>query len=138
MAVLIQKKIIDETLANEPTKGKKLLEPLKSAASDGKAPVNILETKNVNSDAEVHKKTNDLFYCLEGEVTFICGGEMIDVWVKEKDGIPNENELGGKDIKGGTEYILKSGDWLWILAGEPHKQICQGLARLIIIKIPQI
>lgn len=138
MAILIQKKIIDETLANEPADGKRLLEPLKSLAAESKIAVNVLEIKNVNSDGEAHKKTIDLFYCLEGEIKFVCGGELTDSWIKEKDGIQNENEIGGKGIKGGTEYILKYGDWLWIPAGEPHKQICEGVARFIIIKIPQI
>ncbi len=138
MAVLIQKKIIDETLANELSDGKRLLDPLKTFAGNNNIPVNILEIKNINSDAEAHKKTTDLFYCLVGEIKFICGGEMIEPWVKEKDGIPNENELGGKDIIGGNEYVLTPGDWFYIPAGEPHKQICSDFARLIIIKIPQL
>lgn len=135
--VLIQKKEINEALASEPIQGKKLLEPFKSFAAAKGLPLNVLEDKEVSNDAEIHKHESDLWYCLEGEVTFVYGGEMIDPCnVKNSDGTINENEIKAKEIRGGTETVLRPGDWLWIPAGEPHQHKCMGIARLIIIKIP--
>ncbi len=120
-----------------PTDGKRLLEPLKSLAALHKLPLNILEDQNVSNDAEVHAHESDLWLCLEGEITFVCGGEMIEPWFgKKADGSPNENELKAKEIRGGTEIVLKPGDWLWIPVGEPHLHHTKGVARLVIIKIP--
>jgi len=134
---LIRKEVIDETLKAEPTAGKKLLEPLKSLAAENSLPINILEDKDVVNDAEVHKHEGDLWLCLEGEVNFIYGGELVDPWAKKNpDGTLDERELKAKEIKGGTEVILNPGDWLWIPAGKPHQHKCNGVARLAIIKIP--
>ncbi|MBI2024697.1 MAG: hypothetical protein HYT03_01210 [Candidatus Harrisonbacteria bacterium] len=135
---LVRKSEIDKTLATAPTRGKKLLEPLKSLAAANKLPLNILEDKEVlDNEAEIHKKEGDLWLCLKGEVKFIYGGEMVDPWVKKNaDGSLNENEIKAKQIKNGIESILKPGDWLWIPAGQPHQHLCVGTVRLAIIKIP--
>ena len=126
--VLVRKEEIDKTLATAPTQGKKLLEPLKSLAGGNKLPFNILEDKEVlNNEAEVHKHEGDLWLCFEGEVKFIYGGEMVDPWVKKNtDGTENPNEIKAKEIKNGTETVLKTGDWLWIPAGQPHQHNCSG------------
>ena len=128
---LFKKEEVDKVLAMAPEIGKRML----FKSSDN--PVGILEDKDVVNDAEVHKTEGDLWLCLEGEVTFICGGELVDPWFsKDKDGKDKLNELKAKEIKGGTEMTLKPGDWLWIPAGEPHQHKCSGLSRLVIIKIP--
>lgn len=138
-SVLVRKGDIEKTLANEPTQGKRLLEPLKSFAAEHKLPMNILEDKEISNDAEVHLHEGDLWHCLEGEVIFIYGGEMIDPWFgKKADGSENKNEIKAKEIKNGTTSVLKPGDWLWIPAGEPHQHVCKGTARLIIVKIPKV
>lgn len=135
--VLITKKLVDETLANESQQGKRLLEPLKAFALQSGLPFNILEDKEIENDAEVHLHEGDLWLCLTGEVTFIYGGEMLNPWVHKKpDGTENPNEIKAKSIVGGTESVLKPGDWLWIPAGQPHQHKCTTLARLAIIKIP--
>lgn len=136
--VLVRKEEINKTLATPPTPGKKLLEPLKSFSTASKLPFNILEDKEVlNNEAEVHKHEGDLWLCLEGEVKFMYGGEMVEPWVKKNaDGSENQNEIKAKEIKNGTEAVLKPGDWLWIPPGEPHQHNCAGVARLAIIKIP--
>ncbi len=139
--VLIRKETIDET-TNTPyseSPVKKLLEPLRALSLSGKVPLNILEDVNINNEAEIHKHEADLWLCLDGEVTFIYGGEMVDPWVKKNaDGSTDDREWKAKEIKGGTEVILKPGDWLWIPAGEPHQHKTTGKARLAIIKIPKI
>lgn len=100
-------------------------------------PVAVLEDKEILNDAEVHKTEGDLWLCLEGEVTFICGGELVDPrFSKDKDGKDKVNELRAKEINGGAEIVLKPGDWLWIPPGEPHLHKTSGTARLVIIKIP--
>lgn len=129
---LFKKEEVDKVLAMAPEIGKRML----FKSSDN--PVGILEDKDVVNDAEVHKTEGDLWLCLEGEVTFICGGELVDPWFsKDKDGKDKLNELKAKEIKGGTEMTLKPGDWLWIPAGEPHQHKCSGASRLVIIKIPK-
>lgn len=137
--VLVKKEEIDKTLMSEPKDGKKLLEPLKSFAAANSLPFNILEDKNVVNEAEVHRHEADLWHCLEGEVIFIYGGEMVEPWPKKNpDGTVDEREWKAKEIRNGMEAVLRPGDWLYVPAGEPHQHKCQGTARLVIIKIPKI
>ena len=135
--VLVKKELIKETLMAEAKQGKRLIEPLKSFALENNLPFKILEDKEIINEAEVHKKEGDLWYCLEGEVQFIYGGELLEPKVLNKNGIANEDELNSKEIIGGTEVTLRPGDWLWIPAGQPHVHNCPDTARLIIIKIPK-
>ncbi len=136
-AALVRKEKILETLSAQAIVGKRLLEPLKSFAALNKLPLNILEDKKIRNDAEAHKFEGDLWYCLEGEIIFIHGGELIDpVFGKNADGSINENELTAKEIRGGDEIVIKQGDWFWIPPGVPHQHSASGIARLIIIKIP--
>ena len=127
-----------ETLAAAPVQGKKSLEPLRTFSKETGFPLNIVENHEVTDNlAEVHMHEADLWGCIEGEATFICGGEMVDPWCKEnKDGTKDEREIKAKEIKGGTEIVLKKGDWLWIPAGEPHQHQATGTARMLIIKVP--
>jgi len=134
----ISKEDIDETLKSPSEQGKRALDPLKSFRGERALPFNILEDNKVVNDAEVHHHEGDLWLCLEGEVDFICGGEMVDPWFeKNADGSDNTNEVKAKEIKGGTETTLKPGDWLWIPPGEPHQHKCEGIARLVITKVPK-
>ena len=125
-----------DMLSQTPIQGKRQLEPLKAQAAQMGFPMNILEDHEVDNAAELHKHEDDLWFCFEGEATFVCGGELMDGKAKvRKDGTIDDNEWKGR-IEGGTEYVLKPGDWLWIPAGEPHQHACKGTARLAIIKIP--
>lgn len=135
---VVRKADIDRTLASVPKQGKNLLEPLKSLAIAKGLPFKILEDHETSNDAEVHKAYDDLWECLEGEATFIYGGELLDPWVKKnKDGTVNEREILAKQITGGTEVVLRPGDWLWIPAGTPHQHMCKHTVRLMMIKIPR-
>lgn len=134
---VVRGKEIEETLASVPAQGKRLLEPLKSRAAAEKLPFNILEDKEVSNEAEVHRHEGDLWHCLEGEVTFVYGGAMVKPWARQlPDGGTDDREIKAKEISGGTEVVLKPGDWLWIPAGQPHTHRTDGTARLVIIKIP--
>lgn len=138
MCVLVRKSKIDKTLLVKPESGKRSLEPFRTFAKTNELPFQILEDTAVDSIAEVHGHEADLWLCLEGEVTFTFGGELVDGYLKKNpDGSVNKREWQAKEIKGGTTEILRPGDWLWIPAGEPHKHACAGTARLVIIKIPQ-
>jgi mannose-6-phosphate isomerase-like protein (cupin superfamily) len=134
----IPKDKIDKTLKVLPVYGKKLLEPFKSFAKANNLPFHILEDHNLlTNEAEIHKQDSDLWFCLEGEVVFVCGGELINPELKLKpDGVLNELEIKGAGIKDGVTFVLKPGDWLWIPPGEPHQHTCKGTVRLVIIKIP--
>lgn len=117
---LIKKETIEEALSNKVTKGTKHLEPLKSLHFNKEIPFSIIEDSEVNNLPEVHENEADLWYCLEGEVEFICGGNIVN-----------------NEIKNGIRYLVKKGDWLYIPANEAHQHNCEKTARLIIIKIPE-
>ena len=138
-AVLIRKQVVEETLAQAPVQGKKLLEPLNALAKEKRLPINILEDDHVDhNEAEIHHHEDNLWYCLEGEVNFVYGGEMIDPWFKKlPDGTEDKREVKANEMKDGTREVLKPGDWLWIPAGVPHQHTCSGTARMVIIKIPK-
>ena len=137
MAIIIKKDIIKQTLATPTQNGTRLLEPLKSMSIENTMPFNILDEQASRGDVEVHTIDNDLWYCIEGETTFLCGGEMIHpIMRKNQDGTDNEHELKGDDIKNGETIVIRAGDWLWIPAGEPHYHITEKCVRIAIIKIP--
>lgn len=137
-SVFVKKSLISEVLGVRPIKGKRLLEPLKTFSAEKKLPFNILEDTEVTNEVEVHMNEGDLWYCLEGEVTFVCGGEMQEPsFRKNADGTENKSEIKASGIKNGETLFLKSGDWLWIPSGEPHQHSSSGTARLVIIKIPK-
>ena len=137
--VVLRKKEVEKTLETSPTSGKHLLEPLKSFAAASGFPMKILEDREVINPAEVHTHEGDLWQCLEGEVIFICGGELIEPKAKKNpDNTFDEREWSGSGIRGGTEMVLRPGDWLWVPPGEPHQHNCKGLTRLVIIKIPKV
>lgn len=128
---------VDETLASTSEKGKRLLDPLKSYSAENGFPVNILEDNNVSNLAEVHRLEGDLWFCLEGKVEFVVGGELENPWMeKTKDGGENDRELKAQSIKEGISHLLQKGDILWIPAGQPHLHKTTSIARLFIIKIP--
>lgn len=126
MAILHRKKDIDRVLAIPAAQGKHLLEPGKGRS------IKILEDAHVSdNEAEVHDNEKDVWLCLEGQPTFMYGGELVE---------PREVKPGewkAKTIRGGTAVELSPGDWLEIDAGEPHQHNCpNGVARMVIIKVP--
>jgi|SRR5580704_2207029 mannose-6-phosphate isomerase-like protein (cupin superfamily) len=136
-SIFIEKKSVDDTLAQAPVQGKHNLEPFNTLTKNSNLPVNILEDKEFTGGVEIHRHEGDLWLCLEGEVTFICDGRAKDPKVKtNKDGMVNDLEIRATEIIGGKEYVLHAGDWLWIPPGQPHIHKTTTHARLIIIKIP--
>lgn len=136
--VFIPKSVTDETLAVPATQGKHILEPFKSAS--GIAKTYILEDVAVDNKCEVHRNEADLWTCLEGEVEFDVGGELVDPYErKHPDGSRDEFEVRSApgNIRGAARYTLRPGDLLFIPAGVPHAHRTKGTARLYFTKIPQ-
>lgn len=135
-SVFVSATFIDAALAAKPTRGKNLLEPMKSFAADQGLPFKVLEVHQSEYEAEIHRTLSDLWYCLEGEASFVCGGELVDLWCdKNPDGTENRNELRARGIRGGRDVILRPRDWLWIPAGEAHQHTTKGTARLVIVRL---
>lgn len=64
--------------------------------------------------AEVHTRDTDIIYVLEGSVTFVTGGTVVE----PKDAGPDE--IRGTRIDGGTSRALNKGDVMVVPAGVPH------------------
>jgi mannose-6-phosphate isomerase-like protein (cupin superfamily) len=63
---------------------------------------------------EVHEKTTDILFVVEGEALYVTGGKMIG----GKQTRPGE--WIGTDIEGGVEHHLKKGDVIIVPANTPH------------------
>lgn len=137
-SVYVPKSQIDETFAAPVEQGKKDLEPFKSFAKETGLPFLLLRDHAVsNNKVEIHLDWDDLWLCLDGEVTFQIDGELVDpFYSKRADGTPNEREIRALEMKGGKTVVLKSGDWLWIPAGQGHVHAASGTASLAIVKLP--
>lgn len=97
----------------------------------------INDKKNDKKLPELHVKEGDLFYCLEGQTDFVCGGLLLNQTNRiNTNGTLNISELSGSKIKNGVSYKLKQGDWLWIPPNTPHQHNSNSMALLIIVKIP--
>ena len=64
--------------------------------------------------AEVHARDTDIIYVLEGSVTFVTGGTVVDPKSTGPD------EIRGAGIEGGTWRALNKGDVMVVPAGVPH------------------
>lgn len=64
--------------------------------------------------AEVHTRDTDIIYVLEGSVTFVTGGTVVDPKSTGPD------EIRGTGIDGGTARALSKGDVMVVPAGVPH------------------
>jgi mannose-6-phosphate isomerase-like protein (cupin superfamily) len=63
---------------------------------------------------EMHEKTTDILFVVEGEALYVTGGTMIG----GKQTRPGE--WLGTSIEGGVEHHLKKGDVIVVPAGTPH------------------
>jgi glc operon protein GlcG len=70
--------------------------------------------RDAAGQAEVHTRDTDIIYVLDGTVTFVTGGTVID---------PKEtgpDEIRGARIEGGRAQALNKGDVMVVPAGVPH------------------
>ena len=65
-------------------------------------------------EAEVHIDETDIFYVLDGNATFVTGGELIEPRAV------SPGELRGRAIRGGERMTLARGDVIVIPRGVPH------------------
>jgi mannose-6-phosphate isomerase-like protein (cupin superfamily) len=81
---------------------------------------------------EVHEKTTDILFVVEGEALYVTGGKMID----GKQTRPGE--WLGASIEGGVEHHLKKGDVIVVPAGTPHwfKEVTQCNSFMVRVNKP--
>lgn len=140
--VYIPKRVVDEALAEPPRQGKHHLATFTKFAEKHGLPEGagrILEDCEVDNRVyEVHLDEADLWIGLQGEATFIVGGELVNPQPKKrKDGSLDSREPRSEEVRGETQvHTVEAGDWLYIPPGVPHRHRTEGIARLVIIKIP--
>jgi glc operon protein GlcG len=70
--------------------------------------------RNGPGEAEVHLSETDIFYVLQGQATFVTGGEVVE---------PRNvsaTEVRGKQLNGGEERRIGKGDVITVPRGVPH------------------
>jgi quercetin dioxygenase-like cupin family protein len=75
--------------------------------------VNVEHRTNQTQTASVHEAEAELFYVIDGSVTFVTGGKLVG---ETRTG----TNLSGTSIEGGTPHKLNKGDFLIVPAGVPH------------------
>lgn len=70
--------------------------------------------RETQGQAEVHARDTDIIYVLDGSVTFVTGGTVVDPKVVGQD------EIRGARLEGGTLHALNKGDVIVVPAGTPH------------------
>jgi mannose-6-phosphate isomerase-like protein (cupin superfamily) len=70
--------------------------------------------REANGQVEVHDKETDVLYILDGEATFVYGGQMVGGKVSRP------GQWLGSDITGGQTRHIGKGDVFVIDAGIPH------------------
>ncbi|MEW6319946.1 MAG: heme-binding protein [Acidobacteriota bacterium] len=64
--------------------------------------------------AEIHTRDTDIIYVLDGAVTFVTGGTIVEPRTTAPD------EIRGARLEGGTARALEKGDVVVVPAGTPH------------------
>ena len=77
---------------------------------------------------EVHDKETDVLYILEGEATFVFGGQMVGGKTTRPD------QWLGTDITGGETHHVVKGDVFVIPAGVPHwfKEVPRSISYFVV------
>ena len=70
--------------------------------------------RETGGKVEVHDKETDVLYVIEGEATFVFGGQMVGGKVT------SPGQWQGSDITGGETHRIAKGDVFVIPAGIPH------------------
>lgn len=77
----------------------------------------MLAFRNRSGGGEVHQNYADLFYIVDGNVTLVTGGDVVE----PKSTGPGETL--GTSVKGGSRQELKAGDMVHIPAAVPHQML---------------
>jgi mannose-6-phosphate isomerase-like protein (cupin superfamily) len=83
----------------------------------------------VNADAEIHDRSDDVYYVLKGKATLVLGGKLAD----PREATPGEWK--SKTIVGGQSIEIKEGDLIVVPRGTPHQRTVTGKGfSMILIK----
>jgi glc operon protein GlcG len=83
--------------------------------SDGRNYMVHASRREKPGQAEIHTKDADVIYVLQGNATFITGGNAVDAKTTAPD------ELRGSSIKGGETRQISKGDVIIVPHGVPHQ-----------------
>jgi mannose-6-phosphate isomerase-like protein (cupin superfamily) len=75
---------------------------------------NILVSRKVADEPEIHEHTNHVFIIVEGEATFVTGGTLVNA--KQESPVLTT----GTSIDGGEVHHLSKGDVITVPAKTPH------------------
>jgi len=88
------------------------------------------DTRRSGDLAELHDKSDDVYYVLKGEATLELGGTLVDA----KEATPGE--WRAKTINGAQSVVIKQGDLIMVPRGTPHRRTVTGKGfSMILIKI---
>lgn len=82
-----------------------------------------------SGEAEVHGKSTDIVYFVEGSATLTTGGAVLNGKTIAPD------EIRGKAIAGGEQHRLQAGDVITIPNGTPHQFTVQTSCRYFLVKV---
>jgi len=84
--------------------------------------------RDKNGQVEVHDKETDVIHILEGEATFVFGGQMVGGKLARPD------QWRGTDITGGETHHVAKGDVFVIPAGIPHwfKEVPRSVSYFVV------
>lgn len=88
------------------------------------------DTRRSGDLAELHDKSDDVYYVLKGEATLELGGTLVD----PKEATPGE--WRAKTVTGAQLVVIKAGDLVIVPRGTPHRRTVTGKGfSMILIKI---
>src|SRR4030095_8030032 len=84
--------------------------------------------RETGGKVEVHDKETDVLYVVDGEATFVFGGQMVGgKWT-------SRGQWKGSDITGGETHRIAKGDVFVIPAGIPHwfKEVPKSVSYFVV------
>jgi mannose-6-phosphate isomerase-like protein (cupin superfamily) len=84
--------------------------------------------REVGGKVEVHDKETDVLYIVDGEATFVLGGQMVGGKVS------SPGQWQGTDITGGQTHHIVKGDVFVIPTGVPHwfKEVPKSVSYFVV------
>lgn len=76
-----------------------------------------ITTRDKNGQAEQHAAWEDHIFILDGEVTLVLGGTI------EKSNTTGPGETRGEGVKGGKNFTLHAGDYIYVPINTPHQMM---------------
>jgi quercetin dioxygenase-like cupin family protein len=126
LPLVAQEKAFDYHSAAELAKTQQEMMAKAAGGEAGSANVRVAEygdhalsiaARTKSGGPEVHEHWTDVILVTDGEATLLIGGKVVNPVAR---GAAGSGEMGGSDIVGGTEQVVKKGDLINIPAGTPH------------------